>query len=181
MKTLKWINLDITTRCTLQCPQCTRTWYYNKRPPGSDMTVDQFKKILDYFDGILFCGQYSDPIYHPKFIEFLQMCVNKDNVRVNTAASHRSIDWYKQAFEANPNAWWRFGIDGLPKDSHRYRVNQDGEKLFDVMLMAKDMGLYVEWQVLAFDYVIPQLNQIKQLAAKHNLNLAIDEPRRRKV
>ena len=177
MKTPNWINLDITTRCTLQCPQCTRTWYYKKRPPGFDMTVDQFQKILDYFDGILFCGQYSDPIYHPQFIKFLQMSATKDTVRINTAASHRSIAWYKEAFEANTQACWRFGIDGMPKDSNRYRVNQDGQKLFDVMLLAKKMGLQVEWQVLAFDYVIEQIDQIKQLATKHSLDLYIEQPR----
>lgn len=175
-----WINLDITNRCTLQCPQCLRTWYYKKRPPGKDMTVEQFKQVLDYFYGVLFCGQVSDPIYHPKFIEFLNMSSNKF-VKVNTAASHRSWAWYEEAFGVNRNAVWRFGIDGLPKDSHKHRVNQDGEKLFDIMLMAKEMGLAVEWQVLTFNYVIPHLENIKQLANRHNLKLVLEEPRDRAI
>lgn len=177
-----WINLDITTKCTLQCPQCTRTTFYNGRPPGSNMTFNQFEKILDYFSVLVFCGQISDPVYHPNFIEFLKMINNKNKMAVvNTAASHRSVEWYKQAFEANKEAWWRFGIDGLPQDSHKYRVNQDGEKLFEMMLMAKKMGLRVEWQVLVFDYVSEKIDQIKQLAAKHDLQIAFEQPRNSKI
>ena len=44
------------------------------------------------------------------------------------------------------------GRDGLPKDSHKYRINQDGQKLFDMMLMAHKKGLDVEWQYIIFDY-----------------------------
>ena len=34
-----------------------------------------------------------------------------------------------------------FGIDGLPKDSHKYRINQDGEHLFDMMKLANWLTL----------------------------------------
>jgi len=35
------------------------------------------------------------------------------------------MHWYESAFESNPNAEWHFGLDGLPEESHLYRINQD--------------------------------------------------------
>ena len=62
--------------------------------------------------------------------------------------SHKKKEWYDEAFDEE----WKFGIDGLPKDSHKYRINQDGQYLFERMLDAKNKGLNVEWQYIIFDY-----------------------------
>ena len=99
------INLDITHRCTLQCRRCNRAIFAarGQRVPGEDMTTENFKKILNFFEEITFCGQISDPIFHPKFIDFLKLCKDK-KVTVHTAASHKKEEWYKKAFEANTNA-----------------------------------------------------------------------------
>jgi len=61
---------------------------------------------------------------------------NVDGV-IHNASSLKSKKWYIEAFKAHPDMRWIFGIDGLPKDSCMYRVNQDGEKLFDIMLESK--------------------------------------------
>ena len=45
---------------------------------------------------------------------------------------------YIEAFKANPDAQWTFNIDGLPHQSHQYRINQNGNKLFDIMNKAKE-------------------------------------------
>jgi len=147
------INLDITTKCTLACSECRRTSYINRgwKINGGHMSFSDFKKVYKYFDHFSFCGGVSDPIFHPQFAEFLEYTKDKD-VDVHTAASHRSEDWYKKAFISNPNATWIFGIDGLPEESHKYRVNQDGVKLFGIMKMAVDMDIKTVWQYLIFDY-----------------------------
>ena len=66
------INLDITHRCTLQCPKCNRQLFTLRglKVPGQDMTVSQFKKIIKFVNKISLCGQISDPIFNPYFIEF---------------------------------------------------------------------------------------------------------------
>tara|TARA_R100000234_G_C5002399_1_gene180962 strand:- start:2088 stop:2639 length:552 start_codon:yes stop_codon:yes gene_type:complete len=159
------INLDITTRCTLACPECRRTIYKNLgwHIHGQDMPFEDFVKVCNFFDGLEFCGGVSDPVFHPKFIEFLNYCKNKV-VTVHNAASHKSMDWYVKAFNANPNATWYFGLDGLPEESHKYRVNQDGVKLFEVMKMAVDMGMNVVWQYLVFDYNKDHIKEAKSLS-----------------
>ena len=72
------INLDITHRCTLQCQRCNRAIFAarGQKVPGEDMTMENFKKVIDYFEEVYFCGQISDPIFHPKFIEFLKLGIN---------------------------------------------------------------------------------------------------------
>ena len=147
------INLDITHRCTLQCRRCNRAVFAarGQKVPGEDMTIENFKKILNFFEEINFCGQISDPIFHPKFIDFLKLCKDK-KVVIHTAASHKKEDWYRKAYEANTNAYWTFGIDGLPKDSHKYRINQDGEHLFKMACMAAKIVDKVKWQYIVFNY-----------------------------
>ena len=148
----KEINVDITYRCTLQCKGCNRQ-DEEYTIVKQEMCMDEFLKVLDEYDTIMFCGGQSDPIFHTQFIDFLKICYERNKLAiVHTAASHKKKQWYEEAFYANPKARWKFGIDGLPKDSHKYRVNQDGQKLFDMMLMAHQKGLDVEWQYIVFDY-----------------------------
>ena len=64
------------------------------------------------------------------------MCVKKSKrVVLSVAATHRSLAWFRRLFllTINKNVLWEFAIDGLPKDSHKYRINQDGQKLFEIM------------------------------------------------
>lgn len=166
------INLDITNRCTLECPKCIRQVFRNRKEkiPGSDMPMKHFDMLLKKFDRFVFCGQLSDPIFHPKFIEILQkLRDNNKKASIHTAASQKSVEWYKKAFKTFPGADWNFGIDGLPKDSHKYRINQDGEKLFDVMVMASKIINNVFWQYIVFKYNEENIDKAKQMALDNNI------------
>lgn len=158
------VNLDITHRCTLQCPHCARQ-ESNHWKSGWDMSDHAFDVILNHFDKIVFCGQFADPIFHPKFPEFLEKCYKLGKTTwVHTAASHKPLQWYYDCFKANPKARWIFGIDGLPEDSHKYRVNQDGKKLFDIMCKSTDILSEVEWMYIAFAYNENDIETCRQLA-----------------
>ena len=79
----------------------------------------------------------------------LELCDQRNiQVQIHTSASHQPKEWYIKAFEANKNAKWIFGLDGLPKDSHKYRVNQDGNKLYEMMKLGVSMGIFVSWQYI---------------------------------
>ena len=164
----KVLNIENTSRCTLLCIQCKRTTYLhlNKKPfPGKDLTPENFKKVVGYFDDITFGGQLSDPVFGVYFIELLKICKEYNKgPRVLTAATGKSESWYQQAFESNRQARWTFGIDGPPHLSHYYRVNQDGEFLFKMMCMAKKMGLEVYWQYIIFPYNESYVDECKSLA-----------------
>jgi len=172
------INLDITFRCPIACSKCPRQQYYkhnNLAIEGMDMSMSAFIKILAHFKRISFCGQISDPVNHPEFINFLKLtCLLNKTVGVHTANSHKSFEWYEQAFLANPNAFWYFGLSGLPKDSHKYRVNQNGERLFQIMLLAKKiLKTKPLWQYIVFSYNENDVEIAKEIAAKEGFVLKL--------
>ena len=172
------LNIDITHRCPLECLRCGRQSSFRnhgKKVPGEDMSLEDFNKITNYFPNISFCGQYSDPIHHPKFIDILTICKEKNiDTEIHVASSLKPEEFYINAFKSNPNARWIFGIDGLPNESHIYRVNQDGEKLFKIMLEAKK---YLKnkpvWQYIIFKYNQDHIDEAMQIAKENDLNFLI--------
>ena len=168
-------DIDLTNKCTLKCSMCARQKFDNpKLIPGGDISIEGFQKMLDYFDSVYLCGVYGDPIFNPNLHTFLKMCYDQNKfIQIHTAASHRPMEWYEKAFEANPNCVWVFGIDGLPYQSFAYRENQDGEYLFDVMLKARNMNINVIWQYLVFKYNEDKIDYAKKLADNHGIKLEI--------
>jgi len=66
----------------------------------------------------------------------------------------------------------------LPKDSHKYRVNQDGEKLFKMACMASKMGLWVKWQYIVFKYNENDIETARKMAKKHNMIFEVQKSSR---
>ena len=171
----KALNIEGTPRCTLECSMCKRIAYFNlhktKVIPGRDLTPGDLIKILKFFKGpIVFGGQLSDPIFNKHFIELLEICKEHNtDTKVLTAATGRKEGWYENAFLANPKAIWTFGIDGPPHLSHKYRVNQNGEFLFKMMLLARSMGIRTHWQYIIFKYNEKYIDECKKLAIKYGI------------
>ena len=172
------VNVDLSARCGLECSRCQRQTYYDnsKEIPGHDLTIEDFMKITDMFKTINFCGQLSDLVHNNYFIDILRLCKTKNvGGTIHNASSLKSKEWYIEAFKAHPDMRWIFGIDGLPKDSCMYRVNQDGEKLFDIMLESKKhLKTIPVWQYIIFSYNENDIDEAKQIAkdngVKFNLN-----------
>ena len=170
------VNLDITHRCPLECLRCSRQHDFkrNNIPVwGQDISLETIEKITDAYKRISFCGQLSDPVHHPKFIEILEICYRKSvSVSVHNASSAKSESWYIKAFKTHPQANWWFGIDGLPWESHTYRKNQDGVKLFNILLKSKEYLIKTPtWQYIIFKYNEDHMKQAKRMAADNNVNI----------
>ena len=174
----KSINIDIGFRCSLECPKCQRQSQHrnlNVKVPGYDLSLDEIYKLSDFYKEFVFCGQLSDPIHHPHFAEILRTLRLKDiHCQVHSASSHKPEKAFIECFEANPDAEWIFGIDGLPEESHKYRINQDGEKLFRMMLEAKKiLNKPPVWQYIIFKYNEHNIEKAKAMADKHDLTLLL--------
>jgi len=169
------INLDISSRCTLECPKCLRMYYKvnGKKVPGHDMTLKEYHKIISYFSEVQFCGNISDPTMNNLLPTFLEINYqNEIETTVDNAASHRPKKWYEKAFKSNPNATWIFGLDGIPEQSHLYRINQDGVKLFEMMLLAKKEVKNVIWNYIIFKYNENDLEEAQKLSNHYGLNIS---------
>lgn len=182
-------NIETSTRCTLQCPQCQRIWLtFGKDHPrykeiktrisnGFDLPLEDFKKIVEFSENrVNLCGQISDPIWWPHLRDALVLMNDYPTIKlvVSTSAHQRNIEWYRETYEMTPdNVIWRFGLDGIGKTSEIYRVKQDSELIWEAMLLGKEMGKRIEWQFIVFDHNVHEVEEAKALAKEHNMNFVL--------
>jgi len=169
-------NLDISHRCILRCPQCVRqkTTSQDQIKRSFDLKEENFEKILNYFThGITFCGQISDPIYHPNFLNFLKMCDGRGRkVRIATNGSGKSDEWWEQAYSygLGENAWY-FGVDGIDKKSEIYRVGSNFEDVWSRMLRGRDLGHAIVWQYIIFGYNEHEIDRAIEIAKAEDFSI----------
>ena len=172
----KPVNLDITNRCTLQCPACQRQtgWYNRHRHLFNDMSVEDLQKFIDSgFTWLEFSGQQSDPMAHPNILEFISLCYSI-RLDIHTATSHRKKDFYENAFDrSGMKTKWIFGLDGLPEESHKHRVNQDGVHLYEMMKLGVRMGINVIWQYIVLNYNQDHIEQAKKMSADDGIEFKL--------
>ena len=177
-------NIDLTYRCPLACPLCMRANLHSEKPQikaamkekiaaSSDISLDDFRKLCDFFKNISFVGRLSDAVYHPKFYEILKICSNEypyTKFNIQTAAHQKNIDWYKKAFElTGNNVTWIFGLDGLPEVSHLYRKNQNSQLIYDAMMLGREMSVNIQWQMIIFDFNEHQIEQVKTICQEKGI------------
>ena len=177
------LNIDLSHRCSLECPRCQRQRQWRDkgiRVPGRDLTLSEIDKLSNFYNDFVFCGQLSDPIHHPQFDRILEMLRKKNiSCRVHNASSFKPIDFFIKCFKIYPRARWIFGIDGLPEESCLYRINQDGEKLFKVMLEAKKYLINPPtWQMIVFSYNEHNIDKCKKMAADNGVGFLLTESSR---
>ena len=91
-----------------------------------------------------------------------------------TSKKHKK-DWYIKAFEANPEAKWTFGIDGLPDESCMYRINQDGVHLYEMMKLGANKGCNIVWQYIIFNYNQDHIEQARQMASDEGIKFRLSK------
>lgn len=171
-------NLDISHRCILRCPQCVRqkTYSQDQIRRSFDLDEKEFAKILKYYKlGITFCGQISDPIYHPNFLNFLKMCDGSGlAIRIATNGSGKSREWWEEAFSygIGENAWF-FGVDGIDEKSQLYRVGSNFKEVWEMMKLGRDMGHNIVWQYIIFGYNEHEVERAIEIAEEEKFSLML--------
>ena len=79
------INLDITHRCTLQCQRCNRAIFASRgiKVPGEDMTMENFKKVIDSFEDYKMWYEedfveLADKLYEKKIFDYVYLICGKE-------------------------------------------------------------------------------------------------------
>jgi MoaA/NifB/PqqE/SkfB family radical SAM enzyme len=171
------INVEITNICPLECPFCPRQRPDNKEriKKSKNITKANFLKLVRFGKTFRFAGQISDPIYHPNFLEFLELTKNYPNkvFRIHTNGTRKKMDWWKKAFSmSGPNVRWTFGLDGASQEiANIYRVNTRYEEVMEVLKLGNSIGCVVVWQFIVFQHNEHQVELAKQIARENNLNI----------
>ena len=176
-------NMDLSHRCILRCPQCLRQKVEGlpRIARSFDIGKPEFRKILNYYDNqITFCGQISDPIYHPDFLAFLEMMDGLGKgLRVatngtNDKSGNMDDKWWEKAYSygLGENCWY-FGVDGLDKKSELYRIGSNFEQVWETMKMGVQAGHPIVWQYIIFGYNEHEIEQAKEIAHKEGITLLL--------
>jgi hypothetical protein len=171
-------NIDASYRCVFKCPQCIRqkTTSQEQIRRSFDLEEHNFKKILDYYDhGITFCGQISDPIYHPNFLNLLKMCNGQGKaIRIATVGSGKSDAWWNEAYSygVGENAWY-FGVDGIDNKSELYRIGSNFDEVWKRMKQGRDLGHTIVWQYIIFGYNEHEIDRAIEIAKEEDFSLLL--------
>ena len=173
-------NIDTSHRCAFKCPQCIRQKITSQSQirRSFDLEEEEFEKILNYYErGVTFCGQISDPIYHPNFLNLLKMCDQHKNgkrVRIATVGSGKSDAWWDEAYSygVGDNGWF-FGVDGIDKKSELYRVGSNFDDVWKRMKQGRDLGHVIVWQFIIFDYNQDDVDRAIEIEKEEDFSLLL--------
>lgn len=171
-------NIDTSHRCAFRCPQCIRQKITSQDQirRSFDLSEESFQKIFDYYtNGVSFCGQISDPIYHPNFLNLLKICDgHRKRIRIATVGSGKSDAWWDEAYSygVGENAWY-FGVDGIDKKSEIYRIGSNFDDVWKRMNQGRDLGHVIVWQYIIFGYNEHEIDRAIEIAKREDFSLML--------
>lgn len=162
-------HVEPTSKCTLECPACDRTWFYNtfKKRLLHDIDIDDLVKFVGSSAEIEFMGNNGDPIYHSNFIE---MCTKLKEtnckLHITTNGSSKTPSWWEKLNNVlNEDDKLTFSIDGLEDTNHLYRKNAKWESIMSaVKVFKKGRKCKLEWKFILFKHNQHQLEDVKQFS-----------------
>ena len=162
---ISW-HIEPTSKCTLECPLCDRTWFYEtfKKRLIHEINVDNLVNFLGQNADISFCGNNGDPIYHTKFIELCsKLKSNNCKISITTNGSYRTNDWWnKFAQVLDNNDKMTFSIDGLEDTNHLYRKNSDWGMLMNAVHIMANSNTPIVWKFIVFKSNQHQIDEARQ-------------------
>jgi|TARA_R110000824_G_scaffold161616_4_gene336938 MoaA/NifB/PqqE/SkfB family radical SAM enzyme len=149
-------HIEPTSKCTLECPLCDRTWFYEtfKRRNLHEINVDNIVKFVGANSKVGLCGNNGDPIYHSNFLELIQKF--KDNncsLHIHTNGSAKTKAWWnKLKAMLTKDDRITFAIDGLEDTNHLYRKNAKWNSIMTAIDTLKDRQFKMTWQFIPFKH-----------------------------
>jgi MoaA/NifB/PqqE/SkfB family radical SAM enzyme len=178
---LRWLgtpvrsfNVEITNRCTLGCPECSRTNNPWVRRNLTQLPVELLQRVFplaerERFEGVKInlCGTYGDCIYHTRFHDVIAHFKAAGlSVMIETNGSHRTAGWWRKtcALLGDDDAV-TFSVDGLEDTNHLYRINSRWSDIIAAMEYCAPR-VYVSWKFIVFRHNEHQIEQAKALAGR---------------
>ena len=161
-------HIEPTSKCTLECPLCDRTWFYEtfKKRNLHEININHLVDFVGPNTSVTMCGNNGDPIYHSRFID---MCRNlkSNNCRISIITNGSS----------RPKIWWQdlnnvldqddkitFSVDGLENTNHLYRKNAKWKSIMDAVSTFARRKCRMEWKFIVFKHNQHQIQAAKELS-----------------
>ena len=175
------IQIDVTHRCRLGCPKCSRFISHGpnegqrRQVLKDEFTVEDIVKIVGdgwQYRNYNFCGSIGDPIYNPHYINIIKYIREHSksrslHIQTHTNGSGKTAEWWREFFSVmNPNRdEVVFGVDGLKDTAHLYRKYIRFDDSIEAMKIGAEMGFKLnQWQFIVFKFNQHQVEEAQKLA-----------------
>lgn len=167
------MHLEPTSRCTLACPACPRTWFadtFDRPFAKHDLDLDLLERFLDCEAGstvskFTLCGNHGDPIYYPKLLQLVKQYRSSKTFKIVTNGSFQTKQfWHALGDQLTPDDTLVFSIDGLAHNNHLYRVNSNWQSIMDAVDIMVKKPVTVIWKTIVFAHNQHEIEQIKKFA-----------------
>jgi|TARA_R110001592_G_scaffold18884_3_gene78138 MoaA/NifB/PqqE/SkfB family radical SAM enzyme len=163
-------HIEPTSKCTLECPLCDRTWLYEtfKKRNLHEINIEHLVNFVGVNADVQMCGNNGDPIYHS---DFLNLCKSlKDNnckISIVTNGSAKTKKWWSELNNMlDENDTITFSIDGLEDTNHLYRKNAKWKSIMNAVKIFADRKCRTEWKYIVFKHNQHQIKDAKELSTK---------------
>ena len=161
-------HIEPTSKCTLECPLCDRTWFYEtfKKRNLHEINIDHIVKFVGVNAEVSMCGNNGDPIYHSKFLELCKKF--KDNncrLSISTNGSAKTETWWQKLKNIlTKDDCITFALDGLEDTNHLYRKNAKWDSIMTAVKILKDNDFKMIWQFIPFKHNQHQIYDASNLS-----------------
>jgi len=161
-------HIELTSKCTLECPLCDRTWFYEtfKKRNLHEINVDNIIRFVGVNANVSMCGNNGDPIYHSEFLELCQKFKdNNCNLHIHTNGSAKTKAWWEKLKNIlNKDDCIKFAIDGLEDTNHLYRKNAKWNTIMSAIETLKDRNFKIVWKFIVFKHNQHQIDDARSLS-----------------
>jgi len=168
-------HIEPTSKCTLECPLCSRTWYYetHQKRQLHEVDVDNLVRFVGRNKMLSLCGNHGDPIYHSRFIELcIKFKENKCKLRIITNGSAKPTKWWQALnLVLGKNDTIVFSIDGLENTNHIYRINAKWKSIIDAVKVLQTRKCKIHWKFIVFKHNQHQIKHAEALSKKVGFDL----------
>jgi MoaA/NifB/PqqE/SkfB family radical SAM enzyme len=161
LATWHW-HIEISSKCTLRCPRCSR----QEVPNGLVNTELDLEFIQRNFTSefiknnvrkITFCGDDGDPIYAHDLIPVIKYFKSHYPVEfvIITNGSYRSAEWWTELGSAlDESDAVHFSIDGYDdRSNNEYRINSDWDSIMLGIQSLRNASLvHITWAAIGFSF-----------------------------
>jgi len=171
---LTGLHIEPTNLCTLKCEGCARTIFRKQwLKHWKNYSID-IVKLLQFLDInlnnmlIYLCGNYGDPIYHPKFYELVtELKARGAQLKITTNGSYKTTAWWKKLVaQLDKNDTIEFSIDGTPETFTNYRENGDWKSIKLGIDVATAASVRTIWKYIPFAFNANDIDNVAQLSIK---------------
>ena len=173
LATWHW-HIEISSKCTLRCPRCSR----QEVPNGlvnTELDLEFFKRnftpefVREHVRRVTFCGDDGDPIYAHDLVAVIEYLKSIYPVQfvIITNGSYRHSEWWQQLGRfLNANDQIHFSIDGYDDASNnQYRVNSDWDSIMrGIRSLRSASPVRMTWAAIGFEFNQDHLERMRDRA-----------------